>query len=148
MLLNIPPLAERIDDVLPLVEFFLPGRDLSLSAQRQLTEYNWPGNVRELENACKRVGVLKPDGILEGVDFALPKNIRVPISSPTSETGNPPKTLGSTNVVSATVIPEPDKEALLSAMERHEGIIARVAKEFGMTRQTLYRRLKKHGIDH
>lgn len=146
--LNIPPLAERIDDVLPLVEFFLPGRDLSLSAQRQLTEYNWPGNVRELENACKRVGVLKPDGILEGVDFALPKNIRVPISSPTSETGNPPKTLGSTNVVSATVIPEPDKEALLSAMERHEGIIARVAKEFGMTRQTLYRRLKKHGIDH
>ena len=137
--LNLPPLAQRIDDVVALVTHFLPGRDLSLSAQRELTQYHWPGNVRELENACKRVAVLKPEGILEALDFALPKQTR-----PAPSTSLPQSTITS---VESNLI-EPDKAALSEAMQKHSGIIARVAKEFGMTRQTLYRRLKKYGIEH
>lgn len=135
--LCLPPLAERSDDVLALIGHFLPGRDISLSAQHQLTQYDWPGNVRELENACKRVAVLKPDGIIEALDFALPKRANAPAFA------TPHSDLAMTKPTT-----EPDKSALLAAMKQHDGVIARVAKTFGMSRQTLYRRLKKFGIDH
>lgn len=130
--LNIPPLSQRIDDIMPLISHFLPGRDVSLSAQRRLMEHPWPGNVRELENACKRVAVLKPEGILEAVDFALPR--------PLSE--------ASRSASMIQVSAEPDKAALIAAMDQHQGVIARVAKHFGMSRQALYRRLQKFGIDY
>ncbi len=137
--LNLPPLALRSDDVLSLIGHFLPGRDLSLSAQKQVTHYDWPGNVRELENACKRVAVLKPDGILEAIDFGLPKNHANPRAATATAVPSPAKT---------QVVQEPDKAELLQAMKQHQGIIARVAKEFGMSRQALYRRLKKFGIEY
>jgi len=128
--LNIPPLAERIDDILPLVAHFLPNRKLSLVAEKALTAHAWPGNVRELENACKRVAVLKPEGELDAEDFGL--------------------TTQSVSAVTQQVTPtsEPTKEALLDAMKQHQGVIARVAKHFGLTRQALYRRLSKHGIEY
>ena len=103
-------------------------RVVGLDLQKALADYLWPGNVRELENACKRVAVLKPDGEISLADFAL---------------------TGSTSVTSA--VPnsaEPSRQALEFAIEKHEGVIARVAKEFGMSRQSLYRRLKKFGIEY
>lgn len=140
--LNLPPLAQRSDDVLPLVAHFLPNRDLSLSAQQQLREYPWPGNVRELENACKRVAVLKPDGILAAPDFALPKNVLQ------SQSASQSASQSSSQAVEEISKTESSKAELLAAMAQHQGIIARVAKTFGMTRQTLYRRLKKYGIEY
>ena len=126
--LRLPPLSERPDDVMPLIQHFLPGREIGLDVQKALADYPWPGNVRELENACKRVAVLKPDGEISLVDFAL---------------------TGSTKITSATpTISEPSRQALEFAIEKHEGVIARVAKEFGMSRQSLYRRLKKFGIEY
>ena len=113
---------------MPLIQHFLPGREIGLDVQKALADYLWPGNVRELENACKRVAVLKPDGEISLADFAL---------------------TGSTSVTSA--VPnsaEPSRQALEFAIEKHEGVIARVAKEFGMSRQSLYRRLKKFGIEY
>lgn len=137
--LNVPALSERRDDILPLIQHFLPGREISKTAQKQLTEYDWPGNVRELENACKRVEVLKPDGVLEAHDFALSKK--------------PAQALEQVNTASATIVTapaqtEPGKQDLLDAMKAHQGVIARVAKQFGMSRQALYRRLQKFGIDY
>lgn len=128
--LNIPPLAERVDDILPLIAHFLPNRKLSLVAEKALKAHTWPGNVRELENACKRVAVLKPEGELDAIDFGL--------------------TAQSVSAVTQQVTPtsEPTKEALLDAMKQHQGVIARVAKHFGLTRQALYRRLSKHGIEY
>lgn len=160
--INLPPLTQRCDDVLSLVTHFLPARDLSLSAQRQLMQYSWPGNVRELENACKRVAVLKPDGILEALDFALPsqQNLSSNLSGANLYTASSNTTRTQHNIeitrtpgipeanISDIKIPEPNKQELEAAMEKHQSIIARVAKEFGMSRQTLYRRLKKYGIDH
>ena len=125
--LRLPPLSERPDDVMPLITHFLPGRDIGLDVQKALADYTWPGNVRELENACKRVAVLKPDGDIRLADFAL---------------------TGSTAVTHAAVSAEPSRQALEYAIEKHEGVIARVAKEFGMSRQSLYRRLKKFGIEY
>jgi DNA-binding NtrC family response regulator len=124
--LQLPALADRTDDIMPLVSHFLPNRKLSLAAEKDLLQYPWPGNVRELENACKRVAVLKPDGVIETEDFAFTA----------VQTGQ-----------TQTVI-EPDKTMLESAMREHEGVIARVAREFGMSRQALYRRLNKFGIEY
>ncbi|MGQ8364358.1 sigma-54-dependent transcriptional regulator [Glaciecola sp. 1036] len=121
------PLAKRVDDIMPLVAFFLPKRDISLGAEKALLEYPWPGNVRELENACKRVAVMKPTGIIEASDFVL--------MDLTSEHHKVPAQ-------------EPDKQALEDAMREHQGVIARVARQFGLSRQALYRRLNKFGIEY
>ncbi|ALU46070.1 sigma-54-dependent transcriptional regulator [Pseudoalteromonas rubra] len=127
--LNLPPLKSRSDDILPLISHFLPDRELSLSAESALLSYDWPGNVRELENACKRAAVLNSQGVLEVGDFGLQ-----PISAP-AQTPEPSKQ-------------EPGKAELEAAMRQFQGVIAKVARHFGMSRQALYRRLQKHGIDY
>ena len=83
--------------------------------------------MRELENACKRVAVLKPEGPVAMADFALTHTY---------------------DSVSSPQTPEPSRLALEQSIAKHEGVIARVAKEFGMSRQSLYRRLKKFGIEY
>ena len=142
--LNIPPLAERRDDIMPLINHFLPGREVSLNAQNRLTDHDWPGNVRELENACKRVQVLKPEGILEAQDFALQPKAQTNPQTTVASSG----ITGNANATPTQVNAEPDKQALLDAMKAHQGVIARVAKQFGMSRQALYRRLQKFDIDY
>ncbi len=123
--LSLPPLAERTEDVAPLVAHFLPQRQISLAAEAQLKRHLWPGNVRELENVCKRVGVLKPEGVIDVDDLGL---------SVLNSKGNS--------------VSEPSKLELEQAMHQHQGVIARVARQFGMSRQALYRRLQKFEIDY
>lgn len=124
--INLPSLAQRPDDILALAKHFLAGRELTLATEQGLLAYNWPGNVRELENACKRAAVLKPDGELTIDDFAL-------------------QSLGSLCVPTKQ---EPTKLALENAMRDHQGVIAKVARQFGLSRQSLYRRLQKFEIDY
>lgn len=118
--LSLPPLAQRPDDILPLVEHFLPGRECSLSAERALLAYSWPGNVRELENACKRANVLHPVGVLEAEHFAI-QGKNVPLQQSL----------------------EPGPEEIQQAMDKHKGVVAKAARELGLSRQALYRRLEK-----
>ncbi|MFT6087439.1 MAG: DNA-binding NtrC family response regulator [Glaciecola sp.] len=132
--LHVPPLAERIDDIMPLVGHFLPLRELSLSAESELKKRNWQGNVRELENTCKRVAVLKPQGIIEADDFAF--------SMYQQASSNFSDGINSTHAFGV----EPTKADLELSMRELQGVIARVARKFGMSRQALYRRLDKHGI--
>ncbi len=123
--LSIPPLAQRKDDIPALISHFLPERELSVHAETVLRQHAWPGNVRELENACKRIAVLKPVGALEAEDFALQQ----------AEPGMQNKA-------------EPNKQEIEDAMRAHQGVIAKVAREFGLSRQALYRRMQKFGIDY
>ncbi|MCG7534252.1 sigma-54 dependent transcriptional regulator [Pseudoalteromonas sp. OOF1S-7] len=127
--LNLPPLKSRSDDILVLIAHFLPGRELSLNAENQLLSYDWPGNVRELENACKRAAVLNPQGLLEAQDFGLQQAALRPEQPATGKQ-------------------EPGKAELEAAMRQFHGVIAKVARHFGMSRQALYRRLQKHDIDY
>ncbi|NOU49912.1 sigma-54-dependent Fis family transcriptional regulator [Pseudoalteromonas sp. JBTF-M23] len=128
--LQLPPLCERADDIVPLISHFLPNRELSHAAQRALKAYSWPGNVRELENACKRAGVLKPEGELDEHDFILKTDV-----------------MASATTITSTK-QEPTKQQLEEAMHAHQGVIAKVARHFGMTRQALYRRLQKFEIEY
>ncbi|CAH9052767.1 Transcriptional regulatory protein ZraR [Pseudoalteromonas sp. CIP111854] len=128
--LQLPPLCERPDDILPLIKHFLPNRPLTHRAEQALSGYSWPGNVRELENACKRAAVLTPDGALDEHDFALNYDAVI------------------TTTKSVQSKREPSKQELQQAMHDNQGVIAKVARHFGMTRQALYRRLQKFEIDY
>jgi len=126
--LQLPALAQRKDDILALAQHFLPERELSVMAEQALLSHSWPGNVRELENACKRAAVLKQSGTLEAEDFALQR-------------------LTSTDIGQKSV-QEPEKAELEQAMREYQGVIAKVARHFGLSRQALYRRLQKFEIEY
>ena len=124
--LNLPPLAARPDDILPLAEAFLPeGVSLSVEARAALLSHNWPGNVRELKNAIARASLLCRDGTIQPGDLGLVARAPTPRSS--------------TDV-------EPDRAAIEAALARARGVISQAASELGLSRQALYRRLEKLGI--
>lgn len=123
--LNLPALANRRDDILPLVRHFLPNREWSLSAERTLLNHSWPGNVRELENACRRAAVLNPDGELQPEDFGLDTVSSLHNGQPTADI---------------------DRDTIERALVRHNGVVAKAARELGMSRQALYRRMEKFGL--
>lgn len=126
--LRVPELRHRIDDIKPLFEHFLPQRAISIAAENALLTHPWQGNVRELENLCKRLAVLKPQGIIE------PSDLTFAVSAPLNDAKTP--------------VHEPNKDELQHAMKQHQGVIARVARQFGMSRQALYRRLNKFNIEY
>lgn len=126
--LVIPPLCERQDDILPLAEHFLgENKTLSQGAKNALLSYSWPGNVRELENCMQRAKLLSFDNQINPEDLGL--DLSNTETLPHSET-----------------LYEVNEEEILQALEMHNGVIARAARELGLSRQALYRRMKKYGI--
>ena len=126
--LRLPPLAERQDDILPLARHFLPeGKRLSADAERTLLRHPWPGNVRELRNAVQRAALLSPGDTVATDAFGLD---RAPAPAPRA----------------AGQAPDPDREAIESALARNDGVLAQAAADLGLSRQALYRRMDKFGI--
>ncbi|MFK8015877.1 MAG: sigma-54-dependent transcriptional regulator [Gammaproteobacteria bacterium] len=123
--LELPPLVERAEDVLPLAIHFIDGSStLTPEAERALTQHTWPGNVRELQNSLRRAVLLAQDGRISEADLQLVSTAPAPVSH------------GS----------EPDREQILAALESARGVVARAARRLGMSRQALYRRMEKFGI--
>ncbi len=126
--LRVPPLGERRDDVMPLAQAFLAGRaSLDDSARAALMEHSWPGNVRELKNAIERAVLLGKDGVLSSADLGL--------AAPRASTQR-----------SAPVV-EPDRAMIEAALSDANGVISQAASALGLSRQALYRRMEKLGID-
>jgi DNA-binding NtrC family response regulator len=124
---NLPPLAERSDDILPLAEFFLQGRaTLDAGARAALVAHAWPGNVRELKNAIERASLLCSEGVVTARDLGL--------GAPRLASGR------------LSIDAEPDREMIESAIQRARGVISQAASELGLSRQALYRRMEKMGI--
>jgi DNA-binding NtrC family response regulator len=122
--LKVPALAERREDILPLARSFLqPGFALSTDAERALLRHAWPGNVRELQNAIRRACLLSPERTIGSAALNLP-----PSEPPSAE--------------DAAL----DGESIQQALERAQGVIAHAARELGLSRQALYRRMEKLGI--
>lgn len=127
--LNVPPLCQRVDDILPLVNHFTgPDFSISKNALLALQAHSWPGNVRELQNACRRAALLANSHQLQESDFGLVS---------TDESFSLPR----------ETTKEPDKATIEAALREHRGVITRVAKSLGLSRQALYRRMAKYGID-
>jgi len=126
--LQVPPLADRRDDILPLAQHFLePGYSLQPDSERALLRHAWPGNVRELRNSIRRACLLAPSTRIAPADLMLPGY----------------GASGGTEVPPAR---EPDREEIAGALTRHEGVIAKAARDLGLSRQSLYRRMEKLGI--
>jgi len=124
--IKVPPLNERSDDILPLALHFMPdGVELSQSAEQQLLQYDWPGNVRELENVMKRASLLAQNSIVQ------PDNLGIEIKA-----GNPVSLSNN----------EPDKAQLILALQQNKNNISQTAKQLGLSRQSLYRRMDKYEI--
>jgi len=124
--LNLPPLAERMDDVDSLAEAFLrdSGVLLSPAARDLLHQHSWPGNVRELKNVLERARLLCQHAVIQPADLGL-------------------------NVVARPVarsLDDPSREAVLAALARAGGMVSRAAQSLGLSRQALYRRMERFGI--
>jgi DNA-binding NtrC family response regulator len=125
--LQVPPLAERREDVLPLARHFLePGKAFSTDAERALLRHDWPGNVRELANCVRRACLLAADPVIGVQDLVLPA--------------------GTQGAADGTAR-EPDREEIEWALQRADGVVARAARELGLSRQSLYRRMERLGIE-
>jgi DNA-binding NtrC family response regulator len=128
--LRIPALAERPDDILPLARHFLGDNyDIPAETERAMLAYPWPGNVRELRNAMERARVLATGRRIAPDLLGLEK----------LESGGPARD----TPASADSI---DRRQLQEALVRHDGIVARAARDLGLSRQAFYRRMDKHGI--
>jgi DNA-binding NtrC family response regulator len=133
--LRLPPLAERPDDILPLARHFLPdGKHLSAGAARALLGHRWPGNVRELRNAIQRAALLA-----HGAEIGV-RELGLPDAVATASQGE--ATQGDASGAAA----EPDRAAIVEALDRNGGVLAQAAAELGLSRQALYRRMERHGI--
>ncbi|TAJ51500.1 MAG: sigma-54-dependent Fis family transcriptional regulator [Nevskiaceae bacterium] len=124
--LHVPALASRRDDVLPLARAFLDGaHQFSAEAERALLAHPWPGNVRELQNSVKRACILAAGAEIQPSDLGLQR----------------PAAAGAEPAPG-----EPDKEAVQRALDNANGVIAIAARELGLSRQALYRRMEKFGL--
>jgi DNA-binding NtrC family response regulator len=125
----VPPLAERIDDVLPLAAHFLgQGLQLSDDARSALLQHSWPGNVRELRNSIERAKLLARDHTVHAKDLNLTP-ARAGESAATSR-----------EVDSLT------REAIEERLRAAGGNVSRAAQGLGLSRQALYRRMERFGL--
>jgi len=136
--LRLPPLAERREDILPLAEAFLGElgaahggfvRTLSDGGRKALLSHAWPGNVRELRNRIQRALLVAAGSVIDPQDLGLEPR------SPGGEPGG-----------LADGAPE-ERVRLEAALERAGGVVARAAAELGISRQALYRRMARLGIE-
>jgi DNA-binding NtrC family response regulator len=130
----VPPLREREGDAIFLAEHFLgEGERLSGAARAAIESHSWRGNVRELRNAILRAAALSTDGELRAEDLGLRG---ATASAPEAPAGEDPASLTEWTEV-----------AIRRAMEKHGGKRKEVAAELGISRTTLYRRLKELGLE-
>ena len=136
--IEIPPLRERSEDIPELVRFFLkkygkkyqrPHLNISETALKKITAYRWPGNIRELEHALERAIIMAESDVLSADDFLLKKS-----GSSTSA------------VPTTTNLEELEEATIRKVVDKHQGNMSKVAKELGIGRTTLYRKLEKYGI--
>jgi DNA-binding NtrC family response regulator len=124
---NLPPLSERVDDIMPLAEHFLAGRaELSDAAREALLTYPWPGNVRELKNAIERASLLANNAPITPEQLNLPQH-----SGASAAVRN---------------LDEPSRELVETALHKADGVVSRAAQSLGLSRQALYRRMERYGL--
>jgi two-component system response regulator HydG len=134
--IEVPPLRERPDDILPIADRFLvarglPSSKLTTEARAKLRAYAWPGNVRELENALERAVIL-----------AGPDEIGPPLLSLTSPLAGGGGGRASSLLVDGFNLDAFERDLLLAALERTKGNKSAAARLLGITRRRLYSRLE------
>ena len=137
--IHLPPLRERGEDLQQLSEHFLkiyckkynkPEKCISSATMNKLMTYNWPGNVRELQHCLERAVILSESKVLQPEDFFL-------TTSPTESNGI---------IFDNYNLEVVEKIVIQKALDKYKGNVSQAARELGLTRASLYRRMEKHGI--
>jgi DNA-binding NtrC family response regulator len=132
--IELPPLRERGNDIIVLADFFLkkysfkynkPNLKINQQTHDKLLKYAWPGNIRELQHTIEKAVILSETSILKPEDLYLKH----------------PGTLRSND--SYTTLGEMEKQMILQALEKNNGNFTAAADQLGVTRQTLYNKIKK-----
>jgi DNA-binding NtrC family response regulator len=140
--ITLPPLRERPDDILPIARHFAgryskkygkPLKTFSAEAEAALRGYDWPGNVRALRHAVERAVIMAPGDLVE------PRDLQLDYSSSEDAPASAPEG-GVLN------LEQVEKETIERALHKHGFNISHAARELGLTRASLYRRMEKHGL--
>jgi DNA-binding NtrC family response regulator len=135
----VPPLRNRGDDILLLAEHFCkvyaqkymkPAFELHRTAINKLLNYSFPGNVRELQYVIERAIIMADDSVLQAKDLLF-SPIEQAVSVPENQETN---------------LSDLEKSTILRVIDKNQGNITKAAKELGLTRTALYRRLNKYDI--
>lgn len=138
--IKLPLLRERLEDFEPLIESFIETycskykvqkKRISAGTLKRLQKHDWPGNIRELQHAVERAVILSESNILEPHDFFITDQ---------QERTNDDFSPDNLN------LEEIEKVLVRKVIDKHGGNISRAAKELGLTRASLYRRIEKYGL--
>lgn len=134
--IEIPPLRERPEDIVPLSQIFLtkyshiynkPAMKLSANAQDKLKEQPWLGNIRELEHTIEKAVIISDSDMLDGASFDFPRKKE-------------------TSMKEATTLEEMEYKMIKNAMDKFGGNLSMVANQLGISRQTLYNKIKRYEL--
>ena len=143
--IELPPLRERREDIMVLIEHFValyakkygkPARRIPAGVAAALEGYDWPGNVRALRHAAERAVILADGDAFTAEDFSLSRAI--PAARAPSVQAEPAR--DDLNLERA------EKQMVEQALKKHSYNISLAAAELGLTRASLYRRMEKHGL--
>jgi len=132
--IELPPLRERGNDIIILAEFFLkkytfkygkPDIKINQQAHEKMLKYAWPGNIRELQHTIEKAVILSDSNVLKAEDLYL-RNAQSTMSSNSFAT-----------------LEEMELSMIRQALEKNEGNFTAAAEQLGVTRQTLYNKMKK-----
>jgi len=134
--IEVPPLRERGQDIEQLANFFLKrfekkyhrsGLRISIQAIQKMRKYSWPGNVRELQHTIEKAVILSDSGTLKPEDFVF-------------------KSSGRSTVPAAQTFEEMEKQMIETALRKYNGRHSAVARQLGVSRQTLYNKIKRYDL--
>ena len=139
--MEIPPLRQRPEDIVALVNYHLqlyrekyrkPQLKISEEALQLLNKHNWPGNIRELQHTIERGVIMSDQLLIKATDFNL--------------TLSQDSTTDHASFDENMNISELEKLMVQKALQKHHGNVTKAAKELGLTRQALYRRMEKFNL--
>lgn len=137
--IHLPPLRDRGDDVLLLARHFMKMyasrynrkiTGMAAAFEKKLMTHSWPGNIRELQHALERAVILTAGNVIREDAFE----------------GQNRAVSGNSMTLNSYQIEEMEKQMVIKMLKKYNGSITDAAKELGITRQALYRRIEKYGI--
>jgi PAS domain S-box-containing protein len=154
--ITIPPLRQRQEDIMLLFDYFLSKIRVGLLMEKEererikdyLQNYRWPGNIRELQNVVERMVHMAGESKL-GFRHLPPEIRRLPNDPELLEsTGDSPSmSIYEARSQRKKMMQEQEQAILIKLLQEYKGNISRVAKEMGVNRSTVYRKMKAYKID-
>lgn len=152
--INIPPLRDRCEDIPDLIEHFVKviGRkerkiELDHGVLEYLKQYDWPGNVRELQNMVERLINTTEDGCIDlnRLKSSMHRNTDKETPGHSEPAARP---VSSVRGKRRQLIAEMEYQKIIDLLAKHNGCITLVAREMGVSRNTIYRKMRLFGIDY